>query len=59
MAVATSADDLTPGQAKFRPHPQALRCGVITAVMEGASYRQAAARYGDGTGVASRRFRHP
>jgi hypothetical protein len=46
-AVTAFTDDLTPGRAKTgRPNPQALRSGVIAAVMAGASYRQVAARYG-------------
>src|SRR6267154_276103 len=61
-AVTASPDDLTPGRAKTgRPHPQALRSSVIAAVMDGASYRQAAARYGVSTSVGwkwSQGFRH-
>ena len=54
-AVTASTDDLTPGRAKTgRPHPQALRSGVIAAVMDGASYRQVAARDGVSTSVAWR-----
>ena len=54
-AVTASTDDLTPGRAKTGPrHPQALRSGVIAAVMDGASYRQTAARYGVSISVASR-----
>jgi hypothetical protein len=51
-AAMTFGDDLTPARAEIgRAHPQALRCGVIPAVMEGASYRQTAARYGVSTSV--------
>ena len=61
-AVTASAEDLTPGRAKTgRPHPRALRSGVIAAVTDGASYRQAAARHGVSTSVAwkwSQGFRH-
>jgi transposase len=61
-AVTVSADDLTLGRPKTgRPHPQALRSDVIAAVMDGASYRQAAARRGVSISVAwkwSHRFRH-
>jgi hypothetical protein len=50
--AVTPTGDLTPVRAEIGgPHPQALRCGVVTAVMDGASYRQAAARYGVSTGV--------
>ena len=56
------AEDLTPGRAKTgRQHPRALRSGVIAAVTDGASYRQAAARHGVSTSVAwkwSQGFRH-
>ena len=61
-AVTASADDLTLGRAKTgRPHPRALRSGVIAAVTDGASYRQTAARNGVSTSVAwkwSQGFRH-
>lgn len=45
-AVTASTDDVTLGRAKTgRPHTQALRSCIIAAVMDGASYRQAAARF--------------
>jgi len=61
-AVTASDDDLAPGGAKTgRPHPRALRSGVIAAVTDGASYRQAAACNSVSTSVAwkwSQGFRH-
>jgi hypothetical protein len=46
--LVTAPPDLTPSRAKTgRPHPQELRSRVITAVLGGASSRQAAARYGE------------
>ena len=54
-AVTASTDDLTPGRATTgRPHPRALRSGVIAAVIDGASYRQVAARDGVSTSVDGR-----
>lgn len=43
----TAPTALAPGREKTgRPHRQELRSRVVTAVLAGASYRQAAARYG-------------
>jgi hypothetical protein len=54
-AVTASTDDLTPGRATTgRPHPRALGSGVIAAVIDGASYRQVAARDGVSTSVDGR-----
>ena len=57
----TAPTTLAPGRAKTgRPHPQELRSHVITAVLAGASYREAAAQYGVSVTAAftwAKRFR--
>ena len=57
----TAPTALAPGRAKTgRPHPQELRSHVITAVLAGASYREAAAQYGVSVTAAftwAKRFR--
>lgn len=57
----TAPTALAPGRAKIgRPHPQELRSHVITAVLAGASYREAAAQYGVSVTAAftwAKRFR--
>jgi transposase len=55
---AERTKDLAKRAGTGRPYTQELRSRVITAIEEGASYRQAAARYGVSASAAVKWARH-
>lgn len=60
LHLAERTRDLAKRTSTGRPYPEELRARVIAAIEEGASYRQAAARYGVSASAAvmwARRFR--